>query len=169
MAAVVLFLIAIVSVAYIFRNFGSPQVLYSDSTSEKWWNADNRQKMRKWAESEIEEVFGRNSVNEVNDLYFGGGGWCILFTSFRMDSQEECESLFMKTGLELQDFQKGNFTLEGPWDYYCLPHEWKKRYPDSNWPLEEGHGFLYHGDRRKLILYTPEDKRIYIMIDHWGG
>jgi len=167
-AAIVLFVITLVSVGYRLRNLGSAQVLYSDSTPEKW-DADEQRKMRLWAESEIEEIFGGISIDDVNDLYFGSGGWCILITSFRMESQEECESLFKKKGLELQDFQKGNFAVDGPWERYYLPHEWEKRHPDSNWPLKEGDGFLCYGDKRKLILYTPEDNRIYIMIDHWGG
>ena len=164
---VVLFIVAIASVAYIFRNFGQPSILYSDSTPEKW-DADERKYMVHWAESEIDHVFAGISIEEVTDLYFGGGAFCQMLVSFRMDSQEEIELLLRKRGLEIQGLQKGKFSSDGPWKHYHLPHEWDKRYQDSNWPLKVGDDFLYHGDGDELIFYTPEDNRIYVMINHFS-
>ena len=82
-----------------------------------------------------------------------------------MNSKDECEALFKKhENVALDKFQKGNIALEGPWQHYELPHEWSKRYQDRNWPLKEGDEFLYCEGDEKLIIYVPEDTRIYICL-----
>ena len=142
--------------------------LYIADSTPKKWDADERWKMRMWAESEIQHVFADILIEDVEDLFFGGAAFCQMIVSFRMDSREVIELVFRKKGLEVQDFQKGELSSEGPWRHYHLPHEWDKEHRDSNWPLKEGDAFLYYGDDDELIIYTPKNNRVYVMINHFN-
>ncbi len=170
LGAVILFALFYVSVRIIFYFNSLPDIYYSDS-KPKQFDINERYKLISSMESKLDSVFKSDvSLKDMHGLYYGGGPGPLFkssFISFQTDSKEECENLFQnEERFALKNFQKGDFSLDGPWQYYHLPHTWSKRYQDPNWPLKEGDEFLYCGDYQELILYTPEDNKVYICIDN---
>lgn len=163
----ILFIVAIVS-GIIFLHIVSQPKVYIDSNpdiSQESWN------ILTWIQSEVEGVFytADFSFDDVDDLYVSAGHGFLfknLFIAFRIEDQQIRQSLFTNDYFSYDDFQNGSFSSKGPWEDYLLPHEWGKRYQDSNWPLKQSDAFMYYGDYQKLVLFTPEDNRIYICIDN---
>ena len=171
LGAVVLFVLAIiVGFIHIYRE--SRPVISSDSkfTEQESWK---RITMLREIQHAVQDFTPLDPPENAYDLYGAKGPGFLLpdsFISFRMNSKEECESLFEnKDYFQFKDFEKGTLAEDGPWQHYEFPHEWGKQYQDRNWPLKEGDEFLYRGDYQELILYVPKEHRFYICINGGPG
>ena len=104
----------------------------------------------------------------AEDLYLAWRGnlFADRFAAFRLGSIEECEGFFKEEGIDPAGFTKGDFASEGSWRHFAPPHTWGDKCQNPNWRLSQESTFLYMGRWSTLILYVPEECRVYLFEDN---
>lgn len=142
-----------------FIRFGEPVILSDSGNIQERGNIKGR----------IWECMLITPPDNSQDLYFSYPPalfFTDFFAAFCLPSEEECEAFFEKERMPLDKFQEGNFSSEGLWDEFLPPpHTWGQKYQDSNWRLSNDSRFLYYGDGYQLVIYVPDEHRIYIYDD----
>lgn len=148
------------------KSLGRSVVIYSDSRISKSGIRERNDIMHR-----IQNIMEINLPENSQDLYFSWRGSFLpdFFAAFRLPGKDECEAFFEKEVVALDKFQEGSFSSEGPWDRFFAPppHTWGKKYQDSNWRLSNESRFVYIAGSGRLIIYVPDENRIYLYAD--GG